>query len=90
MLADFAKNNGVDYQQYLLQGETIWMYPSGPLLKNGANGFTKYYRDRLKTNEIPNQRQTFEAKMSEYVNKGIESLKLKNLIPQNVFGKFKS
>jgi hypothetical protein len=80
MLSDFAKHNGADFQQYLLQGETIWMYPSGPLLKNGANGFTQYYRDRLKTNSVPNQRQEFEAKLPEYINKGIQSLKSKNII----------
>jgi hypothetical protein len=90
MIADFVKHHEVDFQQYLLQGETIWMYPSGPLLKNGANGFTQYYRDRLKTNEIPNQRKEFESKLPEYINKGIESLKLKNIIPQNIFGKLQS
>jgi hypothetical protein len=26
------KSQGVDFQQYLIQGETIWMYPSGPLV----------------------------------------------------------
>ena len=90
MIADFVKHHEVDFQQYLLQCETIWMYPSGPLLKNGANGFTQYYRDRLKTNEIPNQRKEFESKLPEYINKGIESLKLKNIIPQNIFGKLQS
>lgn len=88
MISDFAKGQGVDYQQYLLRGETIWMYPSGPLLEDGANGFTQYYRDRLVTNNIPNQRATFEAKMSEYINIGIEKLKDKNLVPKNVYAKF--
>ena len=90
MIADFVKHHGVDFQQYLLQGETIWMYPSGPLLENGANGFTQYYRDRLKTNDIPNQRKTFESKFQEYINKGIEQLKSKNIIPKTVYASFQS
>jgi hypothetical protein len=81
MVSDFVKTQGVDYQQYLLQGETIWMYPSGPLLENRANGFTQYYRDRLKTNDVPNQRQEFESKLPEYIKKGINQLKEKNILP---------
>ena len=88
MISNFAKSQGVDYQQYLLRGETIWMYPSGPLLGDGVNGFTQYYRDRLKTNDVPNQRATFESNMVEYINIGVEKLKEKNLIPQNVYAKF--
>lgn len=88
LIADLAKAQGVDYQQYLLKGETIWMYPSGPLLEKGANGFTQYYRNRLKTNDVPNQRTTFEANIAEYINIGIEKLKDKNLISKNVYVKF--
>ena len=88
MISDLCKSQGVDYQQYLLRGETIWMYPSGPLLKNEADGFTKYYRDRLKTKDIPNQRKEFESKMSEYVNIGIKKLKEKNIISPNLHFKF--
>jgi hypothetical protein len=88
MISDFVKLHGVDYQQYLLRGETIWMYPSGPLIKDGADGFTKYYRDRLKTNDIPNQRKEFESKMSNYVSIGIKKLKEKNLISPNHHFKF--
>jgi hypothetical protein len=80
IISDYAKSLGVDYQQYLLKGETIWMYPSGPLLENGANGFTQYYRDRLKLNDIPSQRQSFEVKLPIYLNKGIELLKTKNIL----------
>jgi hypothetical protein len=86
LISDFCKFNKIDYQQYLLQGETIWVYPSGPLLKDGADGFTKYYRDRLKTNDIPNQRKEFEAKLPEYVKKGISNLKEKDILPKNING----
>ena len=86
MLSDFAKAQGVDYQQYLLRGETIWMYPSGPLKE--TNGFSGYYRNLLKTNDVPNQRVAFENKMVDYINIGVEKLKEKNLIPKNIYAKF--
>ena len=86
VISNLCKSQGVDYQQYLLRGETIWMYPSGPLLENEADGLTKYYRDRLKTNYIPNQRKTFESKFPEYINKGINQLKEKNILPNNING----
>lgn len=86
LISDFVKSHGVDYQQYVLLGETIWMYPSGSLLENGFNGFTKYYRDRLVIKKIPNQRQEFESKLPEYIKKGIDKLKEKNILPQNVYG----
>jgi hypothetical protein len=80
IVSDYCKSKGVDYQQYVLRGETIWMYPSGPLLKDNADGFKKYYSDRLKTNIIPNQRKEFESNFELYLNKGIQMLKDKNII----------
>jgi hypothetical protein len=56
------------------------MYPSGPLLENGANGFTQYYKDRLKTKDIPNQRVEFESNLPNYISKGVQKLKEKNIL----------
>ncbi len=77
MLAEYVKEKGIDFQQYLLQGETIFEYSVGPL-KNG--GFSKYYKDLLYLNDIPNQRQQFESRMQEYLQKGIQQLKEKNIL----------
>ena len=88
MISNLCKSFGVDYQQYLLRGETIWMYPSGPLLEKEADGFTKYYRDRLKTKDIPNQRKEFESNMQKYISQGIEILKEKNILPKELYAKF--
>jgi hypothetical protein len=65
------------------------MYSSGPLLENNLDGFTQYYRSKLvlKDNKH-NQRTTFEAKMADYINIGVEKLKEKNLIPENIYVKF--
>lgn len=80
LISDYCKSKGVDYQQYLLTGETIWMYPSGPLLEKGIDGFKKYYSDRLKTNNIPNQRNEFEKNSEMYIQKTLTELKNKNII----------
>jgi len=80
ILTNHLKEQGVDFQQYLIQGEVIWMYPSGPLIKNGMDGFSGYYKNLLAKNPIPDQRQKFESNLDIYLNKTIESLKEKNII----------
>jgi hypothetical protein len=77
MVTEHVKSQGVDFQQYILRGQTIFEYSVGPL-KNG--GFSKYYKDLLKLNNIPNQRQQFESKMREYLQRGIQQLKTKNIL----------
>ena len=78
MLTEFAKDRGVDFQEYVLRGQTIFEYPIGPL-KN--KGFTSYYKDfmSLKGNSSQ-QRQHFESNMGAYLKKGIEDLKQKGII----------
>jgi hypothetical protein len=75
------KQYDIDFQQYLLKGETIWFYSSGPLLKENIDGFAGYYKGLLcmDTNK-ENQRQLFESKLPEYINKGLIQLKEKNII----------
>jgi hypothetical protein len=80
IITNYVKQLGVDFQQYVLRNETIWMYPSGPLTGDDINGFSKYYKDFIYLNDIPNQRQEFESKMNEYVNKTLTNLKNKNII----------
>lgn len=80
IITNYVKQLGVDFQQYLLTGETIWMYPTGPLVKGGIEGFSKYYKDFISLNDIPNQRHFFENKMNEYINKTLTNLKNKNII----------
>jgi hypothetical protein len=80
MLSEYTKSKGVDFQQYLLKGQTILDLNAGPL--KGMN-FTSYYTKFLTTipNDVPQiQRQKFEAKMQEYLNKGVKTLKQKNIL----------
>lgn len=78
MLSDHAKSKGVDYQQYVLRGQTIFEYSIGPL-KN--RDFTNYYKDFLNIKVgAKEQRDKFEARMNEYLTKGAQMLKDKNIL----------
>ena len=81
IILDYVKTQtSIDFQQYLLKGETIWFYPSGPLLNNDVDGFSKYYKNLLYMNDNKdNQRQIFEQQLPNYVSKAIENIN-KNLI----------
>jgi hypothetical protein len=77
LLTQYAKNKGADIQQYILENQIVCEYEIGPL-KN--QNLSKHYRDMLVMNDIPNQRQQFESKMKEYLQKGINQLEQKNII----------
>jgi hypothetical protein len=77
ILSQHAKSKGVDFQQYILENQLTCEYQIGPLKDKG---FSKYYRDMVILNDIPNQRQAFESKMQEYLNKGVQHLIDKKII----------
>ena len=77
MITETCKKNGVDFQQYILRGQTIFEYPIGPLLDGG---YTKMYKDLLHLNEIPDQRKSFEFNMPQYINDGVKRLKEKGIL----------
>ena len=76
-LSHFAKTQNLDIQQYVLENQIVCEYEIGPLK---YNNLSKYYKDMLVLNDIPNQREQFDAKINEYLNKGIKQLKEKNII----------
>lgn len=77
IISQFAKSKGADFQQYVLEGQTIFEYPIGPLKQRNM---TSAYKDLIVTKNIPNQRQEFESKFQTYVNKGIQLLLDKKII----------
>jgi len=78
MLSEYAKLKGVDFQQYVLKGQTIFEYQTGPLKERD---FTNYYKDFIKIKiGAKEQRDKFEANMQEYLNKGIKILIDKKII----------
>lgn len=71
MLSEYVKKLGVDIQAYILRGKTILDYTE----------YTSYYKDMISVKvNAPEQRAIFESKMSEYINKGLQMLKEKNII----------
>lgn len=78
MLSEQVKTFGVDFQQYVLKGQTIFEYQTGPLKERD---FTNSYKDFLSIKiGAKEQREKFEARMMEYLNKGIQMIKDKNII----------
>jgi len=77
LLSQYAKQQGVDFQQYILENQLVCEYEIGPL-KN--KNLSKHYKDLIVLNDIPNQRQQFESKMNEYLQKGVQQLKNKKII----------
>jgi hypothetical protein len=78
MLSEHVKSQGVDFQEYVLRGETIFEYQIGPLKERD---FTNYYKDFLVIKVgAKEQREIFESKMNEYLQKGYNLIKEKNIL----------
>jgi len=78
MLSEHVKNLGVDFQQYVLRGQTIFEYSIGPWKDRDI---TSSYKDFLKIKVgAKEQREKFESKMQEYLNKGFQMVKEKNIL----------
>ena len=78
MLSDKVRKEGLPIKEYILENQIIFEYQTG-LLK--TNNFSSYYRNNItiKT-DGPNQRQAFESKMNEYLQKGYQMIKDKKII----------
>jgi len=76
-LSQYAKDRGVDFQQYILSNQIVCEYEIGPL-KN--NNLSDHYKKQIVMNDIPNQREQFDTKMNDYLLNGVQMLKEKNII----------
>ena len=77
MLTEYVKQKGVDFQQYVLRGQTIFERPVG-IFKNG--GYTKMYKDLMYINDVPNQREIFESTMKNKLEIGVKMLQEKGIL----------
>lgn len=77
ILSQYAKSEGLDFQQYVLENQIVCEYEMGPLKDKNLS---KYYRDVLVMNDIPKQNIQFESKLRQYLNEGINKLKLNKII----------
>ena len=78
LIMHFSKQLGVKSSQYLLRGQTIGDYWTGPL--HPSEGLSGYNKKFIVRNEIPSQRLEFEGKMLSYAEKGLQMLKQKGII----------
>lgn len=74
IVSQHFKNNGGDFQQYVLEGKTIFEYSVGDLL-NG--GLSNYYKNNLVLKSVPDQKEIFKSKISKYAQ-----TRLNQLFPQ--------
>lgn len=77
IISDYAKKNNVDVEEYILRNQIIFEYHPD---KNDKGSFDKYYKNFLKLNDIPNQRQFVESKFSYYINQWVNYAKSKNIL----------
>jgi len=77
LISGFAKQKGVNVKEYLLENQIIFEHSTG-VFKD--NHFSTYYKNQLVLNNVPNQRQVFESKMKEYLDKGVKMLQEKGII----------
>ena len=79
LLSQYVKNKGVDFQQYVLQNQMVCEYEIGPLINNNLSN---HYKKQIIMNDIPNQRDQFDKKIIQYLDKGIETLEQKGILPK--------
>ena len=78
LIMHFGKQLGISSHQYLLRGQTIGDYWTGPL--HPVEGLSGYYKKFIVRNEIPSQRLEFEKNMLSYAEKGLQMLKQKGIL----------
>lgn len=78
MVTEYVKNYlNYDFQQWIIENKTVFEYSVGSLKENG---FSKYYKDFLVLNNIPNQRQEWDKNVMNYVKQRVEELTLHHRI----------
>ena len=74
IISNYAKHKGLDFQQYLLNGQIIFEYSVGPLRTDEINGFSNYYKNFLVKQDVSKQREEFDKKLPLFINKKINQL----------------
>jgi len=70
IVTDVYKRMGGDFQQYLLEGQTIVEWTHGKV----GHQLVKPYKDMLVFNEVPNHGEIFKTKVYEYAQERINQL----------------
>jgi hypothetical protein len=82
IIVNQVKQFNIDFAQYVLEGQTIFEYSTGPLYGTNRDGFSKYYKSMIvsKDQNTNLQRSEFENNVMTYVNETITNLKKLNII----------
>jgi hypothetical protein len=82
LLTEHLKNNfkNINFQQYVLRGQTILDTSSGTLKEMGYKSYYKKFLKILPDHAPEIQRKKFESKMNEHLNYGIKLLIQKNIL----------
>jgi hypothetical protein len=72
ILSEHAKKIGYDFQQWVIENQIIFQYDVGSLREKG---FSKYYKELISYNSIPDQRKEFEKNLPFYLDKWIKEHK---------------
>ena len=77
LVSEYAKQNNVDVQEYILRNQIIFEYhPS----KDDKSNFDNFYKNNIKRNQIPNQREIVESNFSHYIQEWVKTSKIKNIL----------
>jgi len=75
-IAEYLTHKNIDFQQYIMRGQTAFEYPIGPLREKGYINYHKKYFS-IKKNAV-DQRKIFEANLPHYLQKAIKNLEQNN------------
>lgn len=65
---------GYDFKQYKLTNQIAFEYSVGPLRTDTVNGFSNYYRDFIVRKDVSEQRNLFNLKLNDYINRKVQIL----------------
>jgi hypothetical protein len=75
IICNYAKQIGLDFQQYRLDGQIIFEYSIGPLRTDEIHGFSNYYKNLLVRKDVSEQREEFNKNLSTFIERKIEQWK---------------
>ena len=74
IISEYAKQAGLDFTQYRLDGQIVFEYSCGPLRTDIHTGFSNYYKKLLTCADTNDQRESFNKNLEFYIKNRIINL----------------
>jgi hypothetical protein len=74
VISNYAKQTGLDFQQYRLDGQVIFEYSIGPLRTDEIHGFSNYYKNLLIKRDVSEQRLEFNKNLDMFIKSKIKQI----------------